>query len=240
MLVEQAMFTSARGSRTQGYHLVAASPGVTDSHRRLLATWGPSHAALLDSGPDGESLNFHPLGEAWYALSRTITGGPEYSGRGGLALFTHYLLLREEHFALYQNHALWVAFLARARGLLRLCVDPPPMLNPIELPDEPLAARPELSEHCIVPIHDVLRVIQFGQPVAVIGLQDPLPTLDRILRTVPFDQRLGISFSTGLVPSVQRPLRLQFFAHTNPAIQRYLTQEQIDYVAAVDLQATSS
>ena len=43
MLAEQAIFTSLARRGKSGYHLVARSPGVTESEASALATWSPSH-----------------------------------------------------------------------------------------------------------------------------------------------------------------------------------------------------
>ncbi len=76
MHVEQAIFTSVRSRKSQGYHLVAQSPGLTDEMGRALTKWGPSHASLLVESPNAESLNFHSIDDDWCAVSRTTHGGP--------------------------------------------------------------------------------------------------------------------------------------------------------------------
>ena len=139
MQVEQAIFTSLRSRKSQGYHLVAQSSGLDDQLARRLCTWGPSHASLMNDHPDAESLNFHPLTDDWFAVSRTVYGGPEYSGRGGLQVFTQFLLLRREQLARYENHPLLVVQTAQLLGNLRLVSNILHHLPPVELPERPLA-----------------------------------------------------------------------------------------------------
>ena len=45
--VEQAIFTSLPRRGTAGYHVVARSPGVSESEAASLATWSPSHGGLI-------------------------------------------------------------------------------------------------------------------------------------------------------------------------------------------------
>jgi len=91
--IEQAIFTSARTSKKDGYQLVAWSPGVGAEDARQLAVWGPAHDSMIMEDPNDVSINFHPLGENKFCVSRTMLGGAEYSGRGGLQVYTHCFVL---------------------------------------------------------------------------------------------------------------------------------------------------
>src|SRR5262249_47040117 len=106
---EQAIFTSMTRLGKSGYHLVARSPGVSESDAITLATWSPSHGALIVDAANRTSVNFHPMPGGRYALSRTCEGPPEYSGRGGRQLYTHALILEKAKLqqACYQPFALY-------------------------------------------------------------------------------------------------------------------------------------
>lgn len=104
MLAEQAIFSSESGPSKQGYRLVAHSSGVSKDQVNCLTQWGPSHGSLLSDGLDFESLNYHPLGEEYVAISRTVYGGPEYSQRGSFQIFTRSILLKRELLAQYDNN----------------------------------------------------------------------------------------------------------------------------------------
>ena len=228
MLVEQAIFTSLRSRRSQGYHLVASSPGLDPQLARQLCTWGPSHASLLDDRPKAESLNFHPLSDDWYALSRTVYGGPEYSGRGGLQVFTHFLLLRSEQLSGYDNNPLVFARTARLLGNLRLLANIPAHLPPVELPTRPLKGCGSQLDRRVHLRDDVFRNLTLQHRIAVLGLPDPLPALAQILRDLSGEDRLNLSFTTGLKPSVHRSFRLHFVDSVDAQLHAQLSQQGID------------
>src|SRR3990172_10628491 len=104
MSIEQALFTSTRSDRCEGYHVVARSPGVDDSEAQELAAWCPSHDGLQEPGPTSESINFHPLGSGRYCLSQTVAGGGEYSDSGGAVLITRCLIVPADVLARFANN----------------------------------------------------------------------------------------------------------------------------------------
>src|SRR5687768_1022640 len=104
MLVEQAIFTSARTARSAGYHLVAASSGISEVDARELAAWGPSHDSLLETGSAAVSVNFHRLPSGAYCISQSTPEGPEFSGRGGVRVYTQALVMAPEALARFANN----------------------------------------------------------------------------------------------------------------------------------------
>jgi hypothetical protein len=132
--VEQAIFTSMARRGKSGYHVVASSPGVSESEANSLGTWSPSHGALLIDAWNRTSVNFHPLPGGRHALSRTCEGPPEYSGRGGRQLYTHALILDEDDLRQAGRHPMPLYWAALALGLLRHQADPDPILKPVKLP----------------------------------------------------------------------------------------------------------
>ncbi len=101
--VEQAIFTSARTSSKDGYQLVAWSPGISSDDARQLAVWGPAHDSMIVDDPTDVSLNFHPLGDQKFCVSRTVLGAAEYSGRGGRQVYTHCFVLDADAFLRFHN-----------------------------------------------------------------------------------------------------------------------------------------
>ena len=93
MRLDQAIFTSVKSSRLDGYQLAAASSGVTDAIAQELMVWGPAHDSLWDTRRDARSINFHPLASGEYCLSCTTLAGAEYSGRGGGRVYTQMFLV---------------------------------------------------------------------------------------------------------------------------------------------------
>jgi hypothetical protein len=232
MLVEQAIFTSLRSRRSHGYHLVASSPGLDPTLERQLCTWGPSHASLLDDRPNAESLNFHPLADDWYAVSRTVYGGPEYSGRGGLQVFTHFLLLRSQQLSGYDNNLVVFARTARLLGNLRLLASIPSRLRPVELPECPIKGCGSQLDRRVHLRDDVVRQLRLQHRIAVLGLTDPFPALAQIIRDLSTEDRLELSFTTGLKPSVHRSFRLHFVDAVDANLHAQLSQQGIDLVTA--------
>jgi hypothetical protein len=232
--VEQTVFTSVRSRKSQGYHMVAVSPGVDEALARSLSVWGPSHASLLSREANAESLNFHPVADDWYAVSRTVHGGPEYSGRGGLEVFTTFLLVRADQLQGYQCDPLRFALTAQSLGYLRFQpVGSDQCLPSIDMPDHAIGDSTYLPGQTPVPLHDVLRILKLRNRVAVLGLHDPRPTLSLILKETPVSERLGLSFCTGLRPSVDRGFRVHFADSPDSLLHAQLASQGIDYITTI-------
>jgi hypothetical protein len=195
---------------------------------RAICTWAPSHASLVDQDPQAASLNFHGLLDDWFAVSRTVYGGPEYSGRRGFQVFTHFLLVRGQQLAGYENHPQLFARTAQSLGHLRLLMTVPDQLPTLDLPDRPLAPPSSTNRGSL---EDVQRVLHFRRRVAVLGLDDPAPALSQMLLDTPKSDRLDVSFTTGLKPSVHREFRLHFYHQANGELQTQLASHGIEFVA---------
>ena len=96
MLIEQAVFTSARTDRARGYHLVAGSPGIRVEDARQLSAWAPAHGSLCGTELDAQSVNFHPLASGAVCVSRSAAAGAEYSGRSGPRVYTQFFVVPAE------------------------------------------------------------------------------------------------------------------------------------------------
>src|SRR6186713_3173742 len=79
--IEQAVYTSARTTRGEGYHLVARSPGISDADARAMSTWSPSHDGLLPDVLEKRSINFFLLPSGRFCISRSLVDGEDYSQR---------------------------------------------------------------------------------------------------------------------------------------------------------------
>lgn len=235
MRVEQAVFTSARTRRMCGYHLVARSPGIREEMAAPLSRWSPTHASLLSSGWDAASLSAFPLDEGWLAVARSVYGGPEYSQRGGLQVVTLILVLRRDHLAGYDDNPLLLARTAYALGYLRLTAEIAGQLRAVELPSRTLlaaaAARPPLPAEAAA-AEKTLGLLRQQRRVAVIGAPEPRTVVGEILGRMPRAQRLELSFTTGLKPSVDRPFQLHFLPAADAASRRQLTALGMESVSA--------
>jgi hypothetical protein len=223
MQVEQAIFTSAQTSQARGYHLVARSSGIDDEMAQQLALWAPSESSLIDRNLDAESLNFFPVGEQWAAVSRTIYAGAEYSDRGQFRIETNILVVGHDELAGYACDPLAIVRVAMASGYLRLRAGMTTKLSPVSLPDALGTVPTEPDEMQQAP--PLVREIadRFAdERLVVVGSPDPAALLQQVLRCLAPEDRLTLSFSTGLKPSTHRPFRLQFLPEVNHELAREL------------------
>jgi hypothetical protein len=234
MKVEQAIFTSLPDSRIQGYHLVARSPGITTEAAKSLIRWGPSHGSLWSSETDASSVNYHPLDDTFVAVSRTMYGGPEYSGRGGLQLVTRSLVLRRDQLRGYENHTLALARLAFCLGHLRLQGDLSKQLPVIDLP-----SRPTLATQACPPQPGSRQAVESARTALVSGgratlvyADDPELVINYLLSRTPPHQRIELSFSTGLKPARPRPFRFQVMPNFDLSLSRQLSSQGISVITA--------
>jgi len=227
MFAKQAIYTSARTGRIRGYQLVAQSPGIDAQQQRSLVRWCPSHGSLASELPSAFSLNFHPVTPGWVALSRTAYGGPEYSGRGSLEIVTRILLLRCDELAGYEYDPATLAQVALALGLLRLESFTGDSLPDVELPDRPLRAAPAHgSSNC--PCPEITGRIEKGERIAVIGAAEPWQCLRQIFGCLPVRQRMEVSFTTGLKPSLHRRFHIHFLPSADLGLRQQLAGQRIN------------
>jgi hypothetical protein len=218
MRVEQAVFTSLRGCRLQGYHLAARSAGIDERLAAELTQWGPSHDSLVDPRVDAASLNFHPLSDGRFVLSRSVRGGPEYSGRGGLQVVTGMLVLRAEQLRAFDGDALVLARIARSAGLLRYVANVPESLPPAELPEATThrwRAAPPANSRDLEVVTRAAQLLDSGERVALCGAADPETVVARLTARLSSEARGRLSFTTGLAPSLHRSFHLHFLPATD-------------------------
>ena len=122
MFLEQAVFTSVRGGRLEGYQLAARSPGVDLDLAKELTAWGPAHDSLWSAAADARSVNFHALAGGEYCLSRTTLAGAEYSARVGARVYTQMVVLSADALARFGNDPFLIFRALTASG--RLAVSP--------------------------------------------------------------------------------------------------------------------
>ena len=237
MRVEQAIFTSARTRRMCGYHLVARSAGIDDELAGQLSRWSPSHASLLSSGLDATSLSFFPLDRGWVAISRSVYGGPEYSQRGGLQVVTLIFALRRDQLAGYDDNPLVLAHTAYTLGHLRLMAEIVERLPVAEIPDRaPLSMaslQPSIPTQAAV-VEEVVGMVRQQRRVALIGVSEPLAVLGQLICRMPKTERLELSFTTGLKPSVDRPFQLHFLPSADAASRRQLASLGMECVSGCE------
>ena len=209
--VKRAVFTSAKRHKLSGYHLVARSSGIDESLAQTLSRWSPSHGGMLEDQDHAASLNQYPVAEDQVVLSRSVYGGPEYSGRGGLQTVTLSLILSNKDLAITEWNSFPFFRLAMSNGDLRfnafayqcdeLQYDRP--LRAAKLPCVNEKWKPTLCEVSEMLLADEPRICVVGIPQ-----RETAGFMESVLLRVPPQIRPQFSFSTGLKPTRQRPFQL--------------------------------
>jgi len=210
---EQAVFTSLPRRGRGGYHLVSRSQGVSAADAQALARWAPSHGALIADGKNGTSVNFHPLASGRFAISRTCVGPPEYSGRGGQQVYTHFLIVDDaimqavgfQPFSIYRD--------AIAMGHLLYQPDPSEVLEPVRLSQvHPSWNASFWADRAIElglpPLEPLRNQLQSGQRLRFAYSGDRIALAECLIGLLSPEVVAGTSFATSLVPSSDRPFVL--------------------------------
>ncbi|QDT07177.1 hypothetical protein K227x_56020 [Rubripirellula lacrimiformis] len=232
MNVDQAVFASSDRGTTKGYQLVSKSIGVDRAIGTALSHWAPTR--LPSENVNHWSINAFPVSDDRFAISRTVVGGPEYSGRGGREVVTLFLLLSNEQFAFYEWDAIAVARTAIAMGMLRL----PLQIEGDQLPQAMIPSRPIMNSMDLADgqpdedvnesmLDDVIAILNDSRRVALIGLNDPILTATRLVARLPIQARQNFSFTTGLPPSVHRPFHAHFFSSEVTLKQHALEAQKV-------------
>ena len=230
MLVEQAVFTSAQTRNTQGYHLVARSSGIDEASAQELIRWSPTHSGLVDDDVDASSLNFYTIGERWLVLSRSIYGGPEYSGRGGFRIVTYIVMMRPDQLIGYRYNPMVLASSLLSRGLLRFQSESASQLDPLNVPESsPLASyhSTKLANSYGRQAERIVDTLRRGDRVVVLGAEDPAGVAAEVEQRLNDQERASVSFATGMKPSVNRPFKVQFLKEVPDHQQKQLRSQGV-------------
>jgi hypothetical protein len=213
MLLEQAVFTSVRGGRLDGYQLAAQSAGVSGELAKELTVWGPAHDSLWRSASDARSINFHALAGGDYCLSRTTLAGAEYSGRAGARIYTQMTVLSAEALGRFANDPFLIYRALAAAGRFLVCHELNQELPRIALlgqnqgQDDSLA-RQVAEEIGAEVFAELVEAASSQLSVAVITSGNVDRLFQAVLRALTPAERLALSFTTGLRGSLRRPFRL--------------------------------
>jgi hypothetical protein len=213
MRLEQAIFTSVRSERLDGYQLAARSSDMPDELAQELTAWGPAHDSLWLTEPGATSVNFHPLSHDRWCLSQTTLSGAEYSGRGGGRVYTQMVVLPREAIERFAGDPFLVLRALAASGRITIHEQVPRELPSIPLvgraAGEPLEWMPELVAKAGVDAMTELTDAAVRNELAAVVTDLPVERLiQAVLHVLAPQQRLEVSFTTGLRPSTRRPFRL--------------------------------
>lgn len=213
MRLEQAIFTSVRSERLDGYQLAARSSGVTDEIAKELTSWGPAHDSLWISDPGATSVNFHGLADGQCCISHTTLSGAEYSGRGGGRVYTQMIVLPREGLARFAGDPFLVLRALVASGRMIVYDQVPRDLATIPLIGRAGTGQPEWAADIVAKagaetIGELTDAVLGEAPVTVITDLVVERLFQTLLHLLDPDQRLDVSFTTGLKPSSRRPFKL--------------------------------
>ena len=237
MRLEQAVFTSIRSSRLDGYQLAARSGGVSEALAKELTAWGPAHDSLWDKRLDARTVNFHPLTTGDFCLSWTTISGAEYSGRGGGRVYTQMFVLPHEALTRFACDPFLILRALAAAGRLVVHDEVPdtlptvPLLGRSERPDSSLATQ-VIDEIGATVFNDLVGAVAESPFVAVLTSGQVERLFQSILHTFGPEDRLTISFTTGLKDSPRRPFKL-FVLPNDPSVVRQ--SQRLNGAKVVDL-----
>jgi len=237
MRLHQAVFTSIKSQRLDGYQLAGATCGLNGDLLKELTVWGPAHDSLWDTRQDARSVNFHPLATGDYCLSCTTIAGEEYSGRGGGRIYTQMFVLPREVLGRFANDPFLVLRALAAAGRLVTLAEVTPTLPGVPLlgtaqPPPPATLAQVIEEISAAVFHEVVAALQASPRVAVMTSGHVERLFQAVLHALPADERLQLSFTTGLKDSPRRPFRL-FVLPNDPTLMHQ--SQRLDEVRIVDL-----
>jgi len=227
MRLPQAIFTSVRGQKIAGYQLAARSEEIGEELAHELTVWGPAHDSLLEEDTDEPSINFHPLGPDHFCLSLTRSAGEEYSGRGGARIYTQMFVLTREALARFDHNPLLILRAIETSGRLITFEDIPDRIRSIPLVGRTHEATALDGDELQVETDSLAPVAAAVLKDESLGVATSLPPrrfLSLLLRQIPREERLKVSFTTGLRPSPRRPFRLCLLPSDPVARRPFLRQ----------------
>ena len=213
MLIEQAIFTSARTARADGYQLVAHSSGISEPVANELTVWGPSHDSLIDPSGRTPSTSFFRLSNGQFCIARTVAGGAEFSGRGGPVVYTHFLVASPELLARFSNNPFALVRAAAATGAMRPRDPLPVELDPLRIGGRAAAADMALVAQLArnpgpAAIGTLVQAALSSDRLAIGGRAGCEALVAGLFSVLPIECRTEFSFTTGLKISPARPVRL--------------------------------
>ena len=237
MRLHQAVFTSIKSQRLDGYQLAGASSGMSSDVLKELTTWGPAHDSLWDTRRDARSVNFHPLASGDYCLSCTTIAGEEYSGRGGGRIYTQMFVLPRAVLARFANDPFLVLRALSAAGRLVTLDSVPetlltvPLLGAAQPPSQPVLSQ-VIEEVGAVIFNEIRSSLASAPRVAVMTSGHVERLFQAVLHALPKEERLQVSFTTGLKDSPRRPFKL-FVVPNDPTLMRQ--SQRLSAAKVIDL-----
>ncbi len=217
MLIEQAVYTSAKSVSGERYRLAAQSPGVTAADARELCAWGPGEGALREGSGGSSSVNFHPLPSGASCVGYSMAVDNDRSDCPGYRAYTQSLIVPAEELARFANNPFALLRAARGLGVLKIHDILPTCLEPIQLPGQSAA----VDEGLLGELFDrwgprhlawLVQAALTADALVVVGTDKADWLVAGLMNCLPVECRPELSFATGLVYSQRRPYRLNAVA----------------------------
>lgn len=227
MHIPQLLFGSSRNG-TKGYQLLGATPGISDDVIRDFCRRAPSHDSLAaDNDDNAEGLSFSACAKGRFLLTRTVFGGPEYSGRGR-QIITTAMVLTQSQIDCYSGNPIRILDTALTTGNMILPAKASPNLPAIELPEKPLPASYSSNPRLGRAAKEAAQKIRSGNKVLFTEYQNPFAALDEIIISAasPFTP----SFSSGLNPTIDRDVQLFLINELNVRTMLKLKRQNYLYL----------
>ena len=215
--IDQAVFTSIRSPMARGYRIVAASAGLVEDEKREIVQRAPSHGNLCDGSAHAQAQAGFPLRSGRYCLLFSHHAGPEPSGRGGLRVHTHALVLATSLYRQFRCDPLRVELFARSALASNAQGPKSPALAPIPVavkpggipaPSADAAALDATSADDVIPVALALLT---ARRTIIAGAPSPDLVLRAVLAATPLGVRRALSFACGMKFSTQRDFQLLFY-----------------------------
>ena len=214
---DQAIFTSIRTPTSEGYRIIAASPGVRAEERVEITRRSPSHGGLCASGADqAVGLSSYRLDSGRHCVAYCRHAGYEHTARGGQRVYTHMALLDEAGYGDFNADPVAVhAVLGQVVGRQEPLLKSPPRLDPRPLSVPPPARGCEqavppapASSRSAEWIWAVAAALLEGRRLILVGAEEPFPLLQWAMLSIPRCVRANVDASVGLQFSPIRQMDL--------------------------------
>jgi hypothetical protein len=231
---EQAIFTSIRGARLDGYQLAATSPGITAELAKELTPWGPAHDSLYEPLLAPLSVAWFPLSNQRHCLAVTQPTTGEYSGRQGPRIYTHMIVLLDAILERLANPA-WQVFRALQVAGRFLVRDPlPQRLERCPINISSTAVPPKNSDESSELAKSLRGRLESEPADRTLALPcdgDANARFEALWWALPASLRSATSFCTGLRYTLRRPFRVQAVPNDGALLRQLEREREVSVVA---------
>jgi len=223
---DQSVFTSIRSPMGEGYRLIAASPGVSNSERTEITQRSVSHDGLCNESDSAIGLSSYRLTTGRYCIGYSCYAGTEQTCRGGNRVYTHIAILDREAFEQFKFDPVLVhAAIGQAIGNSRI-LNPVTRLDPLELviPEQNLQPPFQMDHVC-----QIIESALSNNLSIVVDAPSPFETFQWLLMAIPASIRECVSVTIGLKFSLARHIQLTFIEHDQGETKRIIRGHNIQW-----------